>query len=319
LGKDYNIITNKKDWLEIEDEVTKDIKNKITEIKGHIIDDFYDTSIESKLEINVILDCILNDDYKSIFKIDSAFNRSLSMEFDELIQKIKPNFDWPKYDEFKIIIYNAKKHINELEEYKQSFQELKISLNKNIISKVKMFIKQYIEKLSSKSSITNTISYIMDYSLILKDLMNQFKSMEFSDFDDLEKKALIASLFLPEVICAELNNLNLFINERSKYIKENFLCENVRKIFEDILSFIEKHLNKKLKKKKNLVLDIKDFAKKYHFSQNVNVNNVDIDEDRIKYIIKELIGNITLDWTKSPNSDISFDSLLYHYQNNSES
>ena len=294
MGKDYNIITNKKDWLEIEDEVTKDIKNKITEIKGHIIDDFYDTSIESKLEINVILDCILNDDYKSIFKIDSAFNRSLSMEFDELIQKIKPNFDWPKYDEFKIIIYNAKKHINELEEYKQSFQELKISLNKNIISKVKMFIKQYIEKLSSKSSITNTISYIMDYSLI-------------------------ASLFLPEIICAELNNLNLFINERSKYIKENFLCENVRKIFEDILSFIEKHLNKKLKKKKNLVLDIKDFAKKYHFTQNFNVNNVDIDEDRIKYIIKKLIGNITLDWTKSPNSDISFDSLLYHYQNNSES
>ena len=68
-----NIKNNKKDWLEIEDEVSKDTKNKIAEIKGQIIDDFYDISIETKIKINVILDYIFNDDYKSIFKIDSGF------------------------------------------------------------------------------------------------------------------------------------------------------------------------------------------------------------------------------------------------------
>lgn len=314
-----NIKNNKKDWLEIEDEVRKDIKNKITEIKDQIINDFYDSSIETKIEINVILDCILNDDYKNIFKINSAFNRSLSIEFNELIQKIKPNFDWPKYDELKIIICNAKKNIDKIEQFEQSFQELKISLNQNIVSKVKMFIKQYIGKLYSKYSETSTISYVMDYSLILKDLMNQFKSMQFSDFYDLEKNALITSLFLSEIKCAELNNFNILINESRKYIKENFLNENVQKILEDIHSFIENHLNKKLEKKKNLVVDIKSFSKKYCLDQSSNINNVDIDEDRIRYIIKKLIGNKALDWTKPPNSDISLDSLIYHYQNNSES
>ena len=310
-----NINQSKIDWLEIENEVIDKIQEIILDTKEQIISDFYDICIKKELKINVILDCILNEDYRNIFKIDPLFNRRLIQDFDELIKNEKPNFYSSQYEEIKENIFKSNNYINTIEKLVQSFKNLKIDINENIYMSTKNFIKKYLEKLCSKNTETNIISFNNDYDLIIINLNECFQNIKFFGLEDLEKNSIIMSLLLDEIKSVEINNFNALINDCRKYIKANIILENVRRTLEDSHSFIKENINKKIDNNTNLIENTKDFIKKYNYPQNNDVCNININEKRIEYIIKKLFGNQSLDWSYLENSDITLDSFLFNNQN----
>ena len=98
-----NIENKKEDWLEIENDINKEIRNIISKIKEQIIGDFYESSINEKLNIIKILNMIFKNDYKDIYGKNTALTRGLSLYIDELIGKNNFKIDFSEYNEIKDI------------------------------------------------------------------------------------------------------------------------------------------------------------------------------------------------------------------------
>ena len=168
-----NIENKKEDWLEIENDINKEIRNIISKIKEQIIGDFYESSINEKLNIIKILNMIFKNDYKDIYGKNTALTRGLSLYIDELIGKNNFKIDFSEYNEIKDIILQTIITIKSIENREISFRKFKLELNNNTYRHMRIYIKQYLNNLYTQNIKEKFISLKYSYSQIIDNLMDK--------------------------------------------------------------------------------------------------------------------------------------------------
>ena len=117
-----NIKDKKEDWLEIKDEITKEIYSIMSNKKEEIIKEFYDSSINEKLNINDIIILIFVKDYSKLYSSNMAFTKVFSILIDDMIKQENLNIEFSKYDDVKDDINKAYKKIESMEKYEDSLK-----------------------------------------------------------------------------------------------------------------------------------------------------------------------------------------------------
>ena len=309
-----NINSNKIDWLEIETNIIKDVENIVSNIKKRIIDDdFSETSINLKLNINDIINFIFNKDYSNIYGKNNAFSRGLSLYIDDLVKKEKLTINYAEFNEIKVNIIKTAQTIKSMENNLNVIKKLKFKLPDKIYSQIKTHIKRCVQDLLIENHETNMISLPNSYTQIIDQIIDDFiqKDIPLNNFDKLEKKILIISIIPPEILLKKNNNLNFFINKIRNSIKQYFIFENVLKITKNIYDSLEKNINTDIDVD-NSQSASKNNSKKFKSSNSSKVN---VNEQRLKYIIKKMFENENINWTVQKDSEISLESLLFYYQN----
>ena len=80
--------------------------------------------------------------------------------------------------------------------------------------------------------------------------------------DEIEKKALIMSLILPEIKSIELKYLNNFIIGLQQSIKNYYIFENTKNFLKDLHKTIEDYMKQNTNNNQDLLSEIKNFIKK---------------------------------------------------------
>ena len=302
-----NINHQKKDWLEIENDISQGVNDLIKEIKDKIICDFYETSVKDKLNINDIIDFLFKKDYENMFQTNSSFTRALSQSIDELIQKKQLNTNFSKLDKIKNIISKLSTVIESIDDLIDNYKDLKIQLNNNVYKHINIYINEYIKNkyYNDEKKLENC------YLKIIKDLFK--KSMNPINMDELESKSLVISLIIPIIKSQELNNSNNFISNLRESFKKYYILDNTKSLLNDLYKTLENLAKTQNNDNpKDLFSEIKEYIQKYKSSSNVK----DMSYEKFIKIIKELFGKKSFDWTKMQKSEISLESLLFYYQNN---
>ena len=305
-----NIKEKNEDWLEIENKIGPEIVRVISEIKEEIIKDFYEPTINTQINIDDIMKCIFENNYKNIYGVNSAFTRGLLKFVDELTKKENIRIKFSVFDEIKYGILKTYENIKLIEDYEKNFKKLRIRLNDKIYLQTKYFIDETIKTLSLKDLKTNMISIQGEYSNLIDNLTKM--DIYFNYLEDSEKVGLILSLILPIIKKIEIKNLSTLTNNFQKSIQNYFVLKNVKEITEKIHNYLDKNINKKLDDDKNSLNNIK----KTIITNNPVYSNIGIVKDeRIFYIISKIFESQEIEWTKIENSDISLESLLFYHQN----
>ena len=228
-----NINHQKKDWLEIENDISQGVNDLIKEIKDKIICDFYETSVKDKLNINDIIDFLFKKDYENMFQTNSSFTRALSQSIDELIQKKQLNTNFSKFDRIKKNIFKLSKVIESMEDLIVAFKDLKIRLNDNVYKHINLYINEYIKNKYYNDGENLENSYIE----IIKDLFK--KNMTPINTGEFESKSLIISLVIPIIKSREVNNLNKFISDFRESFKNYYILDNTKSLLNDLQKELE--------------------------------------------------------------------------------
>ena len=311
LNKIYERIVNninckKKDWLEVEKDIEKGVNKLIDSINGKIVSDFYDSSITNKLTIKDIINAIFKNDFNKIFNSDSAFTRALSQSINDLIKNKKLDLDFSKLNRIKNIIFQVSEECDSIDDLIDTFKDFKLSTKDIIYRHIKTYINHNINDAVSNDSGELNISYTQSFKSLIKKITIIY------DMDEIEKKALIMSLILPEIKSIELKYLNNFIIGLQQSIKNYYILENTKNLLKDLHKTIEDYMKQNTNNNQDLLSEIKNFIKKKKSSSM----NVEMTYEKLIEIISKLFGKEAMEWTKLPDSDISLESLLFYYQNN---
>ena len=298
------------DWLEIKSEVIENIKKIISNLQDEILKDFHDSSINENININDIIKLIFKNDYSNIYKNDTAFTRALSLFIEDAYKQEKLNVNFSKFDEIKDNLYKTYSQIKAIEKLEKSFKKLK--LPEKIYFQTKIYIKEYIKTLFPKNIEKKIILLKESFSQIIDKLIE--KDILFSNFDKYEKKALILSIIITEVKSIELQNLNIFIYDFKESIKNYFILKNVKTILLNLHKQLESNIKINLDDNNDLIPKIKQFIKNKKDRNSICVN---MNYERLIYIIQKIFENEVIEWTKQKHSEISLESLLFYYQNQS--
>ena len=228
-----NINHQKKDWLEIENYIVQRVNDLINEIKDKIIFDFYETSVNDKLNIKDIIDLLFKKDYKNLFQTNTSFTRALSLSIDDLIQKKQLNTNFSKFDRIKKNIFKLSKVIESMEDLIVAFKDLKIRLNDNVYKHINLYINEYIKNKYYNDGENLENSYIE----IIKDLFK--KNMTPINTGEFESKSLIISLVIPIIKSREVNNLNKFISDFRESFKNYYILDNTKSLLNDLQKELE--------------------------------------------------------------------------------
>ena len=302
-----NINLQKEDWLEIKNYIFQGVNDLIKEIKDKIIWDFYESSINDKVNIKDIVNFIFKKDYNNLFITNSAFTRTLSQTIDDLIQKKELNTDFSKFDEIKTNISKFLESIELMENSIDEFKDFKIELNNYIYRHINTYIKHYIKTKYYKDGKISG-----NYIKIIKNLFNKIITPIY--MKKIESQALIMSLIIPIIKSQELNNLNSFILNFRESLKKYYILDNTKSLLNDFEKILEDFVKKSNDyENKDLFSEIKCHIQKCKTSSNAK----DMSYEKLIKIITELFDKKKFDWTKIQNSEISLESLLFYYQNKS--
>ena len=306
-----NIKEMQDDWLQIKDEIIKESKNMMNEIKEQILSDFYDSSINQNVKINDILNFIFNNDYSNLFNESSMLTRTLSIYIDDMIQDKNINIHFTEFDEIRnqvLRAHNTIKSIDENIELKKFVKDLRTELPEKIFLQAKKYIKNYIENLYINNSKNGIISLQSSFSDIIKDLTK--KNISFPYLDINEKNLLIISFIMQEIKSIVSKNLDIFLSYSKNSIKSYYALNHVKKILENLHNEIKLQID--IESNKVLFMDMKKYISNKNTSNNIEV---DITYERMIQILSTLFEKENIDWTKLSYSKISLESLLFYYQN----
>ena len=261
LNKIYERIVNninckKKDWLEVEKDIEKGVNKLIDSINGKIVSDFYDSSITNKLTIKDIINAIFKNDFNKIFNSDSAFTRALSQSINDLIKNKKLDLDFSKLNRIKNIIFQVSEECDSIDDLIDTFKDFKLSTKDIIYRHIKTYINHYINDAVSNDSGELNISYTQSFKSLIKKITIIY------DMDEIEKKALIMSLILPEIKSIELKYLNNFIIGLQQSIKNYYILENTKNLLKNLHKTIEDYMKQNTNNNQDLLSEIKNFIKK---------------------------------------------------------
>ena len=294
-----SILENKCDWLDLKEEVEKEINLLIPEIKSQILNDFAETSLNKKIKINDIIDFIFKKKFDKIFTSDDVFTRGLSQSIDDLVKREETSMEFSSYKNLGYYLGEMKEKIDNIDNYINKFKKFKIEINDKIYHNMKMYINNYLKDVFQRNSNKRRA-----YSQIINDLME--KDIPTKNLDDFEKKAFIISLIIPEIKSKEDSNLENYINRLYKVFKEYFVLYNVSI---KIKGFYEE-IKRKIKTQ-----DEGDIFSKIKNFRNKKSNDVNMDYDRMSDILTKLFKDRDIEWTKQLKSDVSLESLLFYFQN----
>ena len=306
-----NIKEMQDDWLQIKDEIIKESKNMMNEIKEQILSDFYDSSINQNVKINDILNFIFNNDYSNLFNESSMLTRTLSKYIDDMIQDKNINIHFTEFDEIRnqvLRAHNTIKSIDENIELKKFVKDLRTELPEKIFLQTKKYIKNYIENLYLNNSKNGMIYLQRSFSDIINDLTD--KNISFPYLDINEKNLLIISLIMQEIKSIVSKNLDIFLSYSKNSIKSYYALNHVKKILENLHNEIKLQID--IESNKVLFMDMKKYISNKNTSNNIEV---DITYERMIQILSTLFEKENIDWTKLSYSKISLESLLFYYQN----
>jgi hypothetical protein len=303
-----NIDNNQEDWLEIKDDIIKDTNTIISKIKEQILSDFYDSSINENLNINEVINCIFKDDFINMFTQNSAFTRAFSYTLDEMIKSENININFSKYEEIKELIIILYEKIKTFDKWKNNLKKFNLELPEKIYRHTKNYFENYFDNLCLENKEIKVISLKHKFSLLFDDLTEN--DITFPNLVENEKILLIISLILPIIKKIELKNLDIFIKEFKKSIKNYYILFNVKQIIEKLHNEIESSINTNFEN--NTIEDIRKYITSRATS---NSNYVNVNYEKIIDIIRKIFQNETIKWTKLFKSDLSLESLLFYYQN----
>ena len=302
-----NIENEETDWLEIKNEIIKEIIVVITGIKEQVLSDFYESSIVKFIKINDIINLIFTNNFSNIFTQNSAFTRSLSAFIDDMIKSSNINIDFSFFDQIKNLIWNTNKKIKSFDKWKNNMKKFDIKLPEKTYNQAKNYIKNYIKNVCKVNAQTKYISMNDNFSQIFDDLEEM--DVSFPNCYEFEKTALLISFILPEIKKIELNNQDIFIKNFKESITKYFILFNVETIIEKLGEKIESFINIKIES--NPAEEIEKLIK----SKITTDSKINLNSKKICHIIEKIFENEKIEWTKLDFSDVSLESLLFYHQN----
>jgi hypothetical protein len=300
-----------------ENEIKKLITEKITNIKDELLKNFHESIIKENISIEDISKCILKNDYKNMYLINSAFTRGLSRDLDSFFIDYINNivFESEEYDDVKKNIKNNKEILQELRIDQKELKKYQIEINSYIYRNIKNYCKNFLQENIKKNEQTGFFHSESNIIYIIKNLNRKIsENFNNSNFDDCEIEALIISIILPEIIKIGNNNLNIYKKNLEESIKNFFVKKNVEKLLENTYNRIDIKL-KENNNSSNLVDEVKKFIKDKKFAKSKELSSIDINEDKINDIILKIFGDDEYNWISEENTKIKLESLLFYHQN----
>ena len=324
-NKDNNIINNNKNnnnnkskeiYQIIDDIMVQQIKNEVITqmklLKEKIIKEFSEIINNNKIDINSIINCIFYKKFESIFSTNSAFLRGLSINIDNIIEKdlifnLKNNI-------IEKIINRLEIYLNSDDNIEKEYYKLKIDINDHIFGKIKNFVTEKFNKEISKDSNSGISSINNFYKSFFFELSNLIRKniINNSDDKDIIIEAIILLILIPQIKEIELNNLDIIKKNTKSIVKNYLILYNIKKQLKKILLKIKEYNENNNNNEENLIYNVKNYIKN-KFGEEINI---EIDLDRITYMIKNLISEKEFDWFKLiEKENVSLISYLYFMQN----
>lgn len=303
-----------------EKEIKSIIKEKTMNIKDELLKGFNKIKIKENVTIGDISNCILKNDFKNLYLVQSAFSRGLSIDLDSLIDNYINNiiFKSAEYDDIKNNIKKDKEILKGLKKQQKLLKKYQIEINDYIYRNIKNYCKKYLLENIIKNEETgffhseSNIIYIID-NLNLN-ILEIFKNKKNNNFDDCEIEALILSIILPEILNIGDLNLNIYKSNMAKSIKSYFVMENIKKLLE----IIYERLNTQLRQNNNrtdLIEEVRKFINGNKSTIIKDLSSIDISEEKINDMIIKIFEDYVYNWVSEEKTKINLESFLFYHQN----
>lgn len=270
------------------------VKNKLEIIVNKILNDFNEFCYVGEINTENLLNFFLKNN--SVINTDNSFFlRILKQNIDKIINE-ETVINVSKFTKYKKKISDFNSDIINMESYLKNMKNL---LSEEYFKEINMAINFSFDDLDSFS---------------MHKLNNILRSVRIENIKESDKNAIVLFIFGMKLLNMNDNFEAEFIklkNKISEIICEEIICKKIEKIYleiEDIFNENDYYL-----KGKDLIEIVKQkiMEKKDH-----SLFSLEIDINRICFILKTILGNNPVKWlTTSNTKNISPDTYLFYKQN----